>query len=157
MSFKFILVLCIGLFINVSAGASMVSFYFIETGLPDNGNENQHSLLWESAFMDVFFEAGYIVSNTPVLRLENKPQGDILRQVNMHTVRNAGIDFLLIAQFDFNSDMIPSEISFYIYKVNPREKLFERKIDVRAGRRPSREEFEYMKSVARGLVPYIAN
>ena len=29
--------------------------------------------LWESGLMDVFFEAGHIVSNAPALRLDRKP------------------------------------------------------------------------------------
>ena len=156
MTFRFILVLVFGVFIRFSVEVSMVSFYVIETGLPDNGNDNRHSLLWENALMDVFFEAGYIVSNAPVLRLESKPQDDVLCQLHMQNARSAGIDFLLITRLDFNSNTAPSEISFYIYRVITKEKLFERQIQGRPGRQ-SREEFEYMKSIARGLIPYIAN
>jgi len=134
--------------------ASMVSFYVIETGLPDNGQVNNNSILWENAFMDVFFDAGYIVSNAPVLRLEEKPKGEILRHVNILEAKNAGIDFLLIAQLDFNPDLNVEEISFFIYSVSSKEKLMERQIE---GRQPraAREEYDYMKSIARGLITYI--
>ena len=151
---KITLTVFLMVFLAFSAQASMVSFYIIETGLSDNGKENEYSVLWENAFLDVFFDGGFIVSNAPILRLEEKPEGDILRQINMHQVRNAGIDFLIIAQLDFHEELIPSEITFYIYKVTPRELILERKIERRQSR-ASREEYEYLKSIARGLIPYI--
>ena len=142
------------LFLGVNAGASMVSFYVIETGVPVNLRGNHHSVYWENVFMDVFFEAGHIVSNTPILRLESKPSGDILQQVNMQEVRSAGIDFLIIAQLDYNAEPVPSEMSFYIFRVTPTEKIYERKIDGRTAR-PAREELDYMKSIASGLITYV--
>jgi hypothetical protein len=104
--------------------------------------------------MDVFFDAGFIVSNAPVLRLENKPSNEILRFVDMQQARRAGIDYLLIAQLDFTVNGSPSEITFFIYKVNPAEKILERHLQGRQAR-PEREEFEYMKSIARGLIKYL--
>ena len=151
---KIILPVLLGLFINFTVEASMVSFYIVETGLQDNGRENQYSVLWENAFLDVFFDAGFIVSNAPILRLESKPENNILRHINMAEVRNAGIDYVLIAQLDFDENPAPSEIFFYIYKVNPRELVVERQINAKQ-HRASREEFEYLKSIARGLITYI--
>jgi hypothetical protein len=150
----FIFTAIFGLILTINANATMVSFYLIETGLSENAEDNQLSFLWENAFMDVFFDAGFIVSNAPILRMPNKPVGDIMSQVNMTAVRNAGIDYLLIAQLDFTVNGSPCEITFYIYKVNPREKILERQIQGRESR-PSREEFEYMKAIARGLIRYI--
>ena len=142
------------LFLCVNAGAEMVSFYIIETGVQEDGRENQHSVFWESAFLDVFFDAGHIVSNAPILQMENKPSGDILRQVNMHEVKNAGIDFIIIAQLDYNSAVSPAEMSFFVYRINPKEKIFERKVEGRPSR-PARDEYEFMKSIARGLITYV--
>jgi len=144
------------LFLCVNAGAYMVSFYIIETGVSENGSENQHSVYWENAFLDVFFDAGHVVSNAPILQLENKPSGDILRQVNMQEVKNAGIDFLIIAQLDYNADASPSEMSFFVYRINPKEKVFERQVERRPARL-AREEYEFMKSIARGLITYVSD
>jgi len=151
---RFTLAVILGVFAFYSAQASVVSFFIIETGLPGNGSDHQHSVFWENAFLDVFFEAGYIVCNSPILRMETKPSGDILRQVDMQEARNSGIDFLLIAQLDFTTNISPAEISFFIYKVNTREKIVERVIQGR-GTRSAMDEYEYMKTVARGLITYI--
>jgi len=138
----------------VNAGASMVSFYVIETGVPENRRENQYSVFWENAFLDVFFDAGHIVCNAPILSLQGGLSGDILHQVNMLEVRDAGIDFVIIARLDYNSGAVPSEMFFYVFRVNPREKLYERQLEGREAR-PVREELEYMKTIARGLVTYV--
>ena len=141
-------------FLSVAANASMVSFFVIETGLPEDGRENLNSVNWENAFLDVFFDAGHIVSISPMLRLEKKPQGDILREVDMRPLRNGGIEFLIIAQLDYNTEFTPSEMSFLVYRVNTRELITEKKMQGRQISSP-REGFEYMKSIARGLIAYI--
>ena len=149
------LALILGLFLNFSVGASMVSFYVIETGVPESAGNVRHTELWENAFLDIFFDAGHIVSNAPILRLEKKPSGDILRMVDMQDARGSGVDFVLIAQLDYNTDFkSPGEISFFIYRVTPREKILERTILPRSIR-TVRDEYDEIKSVVRGLVPYI--
>jgi len=141
-------------FLSVAANAAMVSIYVIETGVPEDGRENLNSVNWENAFLDVFFDAGHIVSNSPILRLEKKPQGDILREVDMRPLRNGGIEFLIIAQLDYSTEFTPSELSFWVYRVNTRELITEKKVQ---GRQISsqREGYEYMKSIARGLIASI--
>jgi hypothetical protein len=147
--------LIIGLVFSFSSWA-MVSFYVVETGLGESA-EVRHAEIWEDAFMDVFFDAGHIVTNAPILRLESKPQGDILGAVAFDVVslRDGGIEYVLIAMLDYaNNPQFPSEITFYIYRVVPREKLLERKISGRTYRNV-REEIDDIKSIVRGLVPYI--
>ena len=152
---KYFLAVILGLFLTVNVQAAMVSFCVIETGLSEDEHENQYSVLWENAFLDVFFEAGHIVCNAPILRVEEKPANNILRHFNMQDIRNSGIDFLIIALLDFNSESASSEVTFFIYKVTPREKILERLLPERQPRTAAREEFEFMKAVARGFTPYI--
>ena len=66
--------LCVFFLFRVEAAT--VSFLVIETGLTDEAGSRQHSGLWESGLLDVFFESGHIVSNAPILRLLSKPSGD---------------------------------------------------------------------------------
>ena len=143
-------------FLAAAANAAMVSFFVIEAGLPENAGSNQHSAQWENAFMDVFFDAGYIISNAPVLRVEAKPAGDLLTAAcDIHEARAWGIDYILVALLDYNTEMrIPEKISFLIYKVTSNERLFERQIDGKTYR-SSREEYDDIKTIIRGLVPYI--
>jgi len=134
----------------------MVSICVIETGVPGEAIIYPHSELWENAFLDVFFEAGHIVTNDSTLRLDEKPTEDMLDFINLDEVISSGIDYLIIARLDFTSDLMnPSEISFFIYKVSTTEKIIEKTIQSRqqSGLPPRTqvEEFDYMKSIARGL------
>ncbi|MCL2801442.1 MAG: hypothetical protein FWD28_06780 [Treponema sp.] len=151
-----IFLIIFGLFINITAGASLISFYVVEAGLSERENV-QHAQIWEDAFLDVFFEAGYIVTNAPILRLQNKPNGDILGAVAFDAVdvSDGGIDYVLIAILDYTGNLpAPGEISFYIFKVIPRGLIYEKKIEGKTFRN-MREELEDAKSIVRGLVPYI--
>jgi hypothetical protein len=145
--------LIIGIFINITISAAMVSFYVIETGLSEEANVQQ-SILWENAFMDVFFDAGYIISNAPVLRLESKPS-DIMKIVDIQEAGIFGIEYMFIVQLDYkNTILAPDEISFYIYKVSGQELIVEKKMSPAKLRLP-RDDYENMKSIARGFIPYI--
>jgi len=142
----------IGISLTFSVSAAMVSFYVIETGVNEEA-DSKYSQLWESAFMDVFFDAGYIISNAPVLRLEKSPS-NILQVVDIKEAGVGGIDYMLIVLLDYKiGEPSPEEVSFFIYKVSKQEKVIERKI--RQRQVPSRDDYTNMKSIARGFIPYI--
>jgi len=143
-------------FLSFSAEASMVSFCIVETGLAEDVSERRQSVFWENAFMDVFFDAGYIVSNAPILRIEGKSSGEIIRELDMLDFRTAGIDFMIIARLDYNSDLTLSDVSFYVYRINPEKKIHERRLE-KMPPRNERDEYAYMKSIAKGLITYIAD
>ena len=156
MFYRIVFTFIFGFFLVTSGSASMVSFFILESGLPENAAVNQHSQQWENALMDVFFDAGYIVSNAPISRIESKPAGDILSAAcDLEDARNWGIDFILITLLDYNNELfIPDEISFLIFKVTTNERVFERQIKGRAYR-SVREEHDDIRAIIRGLVPYI--
>ena len=107
--------------------------------------------------MDVFFDAGHIVSNAPLMRFETKPQSDILQFAGISVIeaRNWGIDYILIAQLDY-SDVAqpPANITFYIYRVSANEKILERQITGKSYR-SAREEYDDIRVIIRSLVQYI--
>jgi len=138
--------------LTFSVGAATVSFYVIESGANEEA-DSKISQLWETAFMDVFFDAGHIISNAPVMRLEKKPS-DILQIVDFKEAGVCGIDYMLVVLLDYKiGEPAPEEISFYVFKVGKNEKLIERKIRQRQA--SSRDDFNNMKSIARGFIPYI--
>jgi len=152
--FTLVIVLCV--FLTVKVWPSMVSIYVIETGVPEEAVIYPHSELWENAFLDVFFEAGHIVTNDTTLRLYEKPSQEIIDFINLEEALSSGIDYVIIAQLNFSNDkMHPSDISFFIYKVSNAEKITEKTIQGRQQsglpQRTQREELDYMKSIARGL------
>ena len=138
--------------LSFSVGAATVSFHVVEAGINEEADKKA-SELWETAFMDVFFDAGYIISNAPIMRLQKSPS-DILQVVDFKEASVCGIDYMLIVLLNYNIDQpTPEEVSFYIYKVTKREKVLERKI--RQKQVPMRDDYNNMKSIARGFVPYI--
>ena len=149
-----VIAIVLGLSLCFCAHASMVSFCVVETGVPENVDERRQSLFWENAFMDVFFDAGYIISNAPILRLGGRPSGEIIREFDVTELRRAGIDFMIIARLDYNADLTLSDVSFFVYKVTPENKIYERQLDTMPPKN-EKDEYTFMKSIARGLIRYI--
>jgi hypothetical protein len=139
--------------------ASMISFYVIETGLPENAERNRHSALWENAFMDVFFDHGYIITNYPMLRLGAKPDESIIKAsgFDVDEAKDAGIEYILIAQLDYDSSIKgPEEITFYLFTVAQHEIIYERKISGR-NYRQEKDEFNDLKTIIQDFVRFISN
>jgi hypothetical protein len=144
--------LVIGIALTFSVRAATVSFYVIEAGMNEEA-DTKLSQLWETAFMDVFFDAGYIICNAPAMRLEESPS-NILQVVDFKEASISGIDYMLVVLLDYKKESpSPDSASFYVFKVNKQEKVIERK--VRLKQESSRDDFNNMKSIARGFIPYI--
>ena len=56
--------------------ASMVSFLLVETGLKEEVPSTQYTSVWEGGLMAAFFDAGHIVTNGPIARMETRPPMD---------------------------------------------------------------------------------
>ncbi|WP_461256072.1 hypothetical protein [Treponema sp. R80B11-R83G3] len=149
-----VIAVIIGISLNFNVGASTVSFYVIETGVNEDFDvKESQSIEWENAFMDVFFDAGYIISNAPVMRLEKRPS-DVLQVIDINEAVVYGIDYMLIVLLDYKKELQdPNEVSFYIYKVTRKEKVLEKNVIMKRG--SSQDDYNNMKSIAKGFVPYI--
>ncbi|MDR2965791.1 MAG: hypothetical protein LBU88_08455 [Treponema sp.] len=146
-------------FISVSAYANLISFYIVETGLPLEGERNRSSMLWENAFLDVFFDAGFIVTNYPMMRLPEKPRSNIIEAAgfDIREAREAGVDYILIAHLDYSDPAnAPDNISFYVFKVNNHLVVYEKQITGRNFRQ-ERDAIEELRKIVRELVPVISS
>jgi hypothetical protein len=144
-------------FVVFGVEASMISFYVIETGLPQEGERNQHSLHLENALLDTFFDAGHIVSNAPIMRIETKPSGNFIQSSVIdleEEALNAGVDYIVLAYLDYSGSQSPGDISFYIYRVRGRVKVLERQVMGKTYR-TTRDEIDDLKIIVGGLVPYL--
>ena len=144
-------------FLALGVEAAMISFLVVETGLPHEGGRNQHSTQWENMLLDVFFEEGHIVSNSPVVRLDSKPAGEIQAAVesDVEEARNGGADYFIIAQLDYTPDyQTPGEVSFVLFTLTPYKKIYEKRITGKTYR-SAREETDDLKIIVRGLVPHL--
>ena len=145
------------IFLVFGVEAEMVSFLVVETGLPQEGERKQHSEHWEDSLLDVFFEAGHIVSNSPVLRLDSKPSGEIINAVtaDMDEAKEGGADYFIIAQLDYApGSQTPDEISLVLFRIVPYKKIYEKQITGKKYK-SAKEETDDLKKIARGLVPHL--
>ena len=140
--------------------AATVSFLVIETGVSEEKPAYQYSGLWESGLMDVFFEAGHIVSNASMMRLEYRPDAGfpVEAQKDMEDALEGGVDFFIIALLDYNnpeaSALRAQNISLRIFKTNPLLLIYEGQYsDTRS--KTTQEEYDSLRQAVRGIVPRI--
>jgi len=146
----------LGIFLVFRAEAAMVSFMVIETGLPQDAAKPQYSHLWESALLDVFYEAGHIVCNAPIMRIQLLDAGKVpdAAMAELEQAGEGGADFFILAILDYktgDASMPPNAVSLKLFSIDPFNQLYEQNV---AGKnfRTSKELFDNLKKIAGGLV-----
>lgn len=88
--------------------AATVSFLVVETGLAEESARPQSSLLWENGLMDVFFDAGHIVSNAPIMRLMEKTAEKLpdLVRGELDQARNGGADYFIMILLEYSASAV---------------------------------------------------
>jgi len=156
---KLTVFIALGVFFVLNAQAAMVSFLVIETGLGEDEIKRQHTQQWENQLLDVFFEAGHIVCNAPIMRLERKPAEDLPKEAksDFNEAAEGGVDYFVIAQLDYSAGSLnPSEISLRLYTFAPTKKVHEKKYAAKTYKTAD-DETNDLKKIARDLIPYIKN
>jgi hypothetical protein len=141
--------------------AATISFLVIETGLPEEMGASQHSGLWESGFLDVFFEAGHIVSNAPVLRLSHNPTAVFPEEarVDLAEAVEGGAEYFILALLDYPAPISqkipkPRQISLRIFRTKPQTLLYEGQY-VDTGSTTLKDEYDSLKKAVQQLVPHV--
>ncbi|GHV94760.1 hypothetical protein AGMMS50293_10800 [Spirochaetia bacterium] len=152
------LLLLLGALLGSPLAAATVSFMVVETGLPVEAGANQYSGLWESGLLDVFFEAGHIVSNAPVLRLYEKSMEEFPEEAReeLNGAVEGGAEYFILAMLDYDAANLqkPRNISLRLFRTNPYKKLYEQQYADQASR-TLKDEYDNLKKVARGLVSHL--
>jgi len=157
MKKRIIPVFLFGIILALNAEASLISFLVIETGLPENAGILKHSALWENAFMDVFFDSGYVVTNYPMMRLTSKSEGNIqeICGFDVSEAKDAGVDYLLIAKLEYVSAILPPQvISFYVFRVDQHEVIYEKHVNGKTYG-SDRDATDDMKKIIKELVQFV--
>ena len=83
--------------------ASMVSFMVIETGLHPESHGGNYSTVWEDALMGVFFDEGFIVSNSPVMRMNRFPEDVLPQEIqgDFFDAYRGGAEFFILVLLEF--------------------------------------------------------
>jgi hypothetical protein len=140
----------------VSSGAATVSILIIETG---GETSNSAASVWESGMMDVFFDAGCIVSNSPALRILTEDD-EVLRIETRRGLEEAdrgGADYFVVTQLDYakgevNGIQKPERVSLQLYKIHPYGVLYDKNF---ASDSSTSEAFLDAKNAAMLLTRYI--
>jgi len=139
------------------ASASMVSFLVVETGLNEE-TRTQYGSLWEGGLMDVFFDAGHIVTNYPIARMDKKPEEDLSGsiEVDFYEATQGGADYFVLGFLEFQSKdaSVPSAMIIKIYNTNTEKMIFEKSFPAGTGKNLG-EEYQIAKNAGQVIVSNI--
>jgi hypothetical protein len=153
------LVFPLWIFLVSPLSAATISFLVIETGLREEPGNTGYSALWENSLLDVFFEAGHIVSNAPVMRLNRLPAEDFPREAlaDLSEATEGGAEFFILAQLDYRpspTEAAPRNIALRIYRTRPYGLVYEERLED-LDPSAARDESARAKQLVRRLIPYI--
>jgi len=136
------------------ASASTVSFLVVQTGLGEK--TTQYGSLWEGGLMDVFFDAGHIVTNYPIARMEKRPAEDLSGPIELdfNEARAGGADYFILGFLEFKDSSVPNAMIVKIYSTNTEKLVFERSFPAGTGRNMG-EEYQIAKNVGQIVVSNI--
>ena len=126
------------LVLSFPVSASMVSFLVVETGLNEEAAYMPYTGLWEGGLMDVFFDAGFIVTNSPAARMEKKPARDISGLVEDDYIDavNGGAEYFILAFLEYQNrggQMSPVGIALKLYKTDSKRLIYEKNFPAGSG------------------------
>ena len=141
------------------ASASMVSILLVETGLNEAAPATQHASLWEGGLMASLFDAGLIVTNSPVLRMEQKPVRvlDSTVRIDFDDAAMGGADFFVLCLLEFQSQgrgAVPVAITIQTYKTDTQELIFEQIFSANRGNNQN-EEYQIAQNAGKVIVSHI--
>ena len=141
------------------ASASMVSFLLIETGLNEGIPATQYGSLWEGGLMEIFFDAGYIVTNSPITRMEKRPAEDLGGSVktDFDEAVEGGAEYFILGFLNYQTQgrgAIPTEITIKLYQTDPRQLVFEQSFPAGRGK-TLHEEYQHAQSAGRAIISQI--
>jgi hypothetical protein len=148
----------------VPVSAYTVSFMVVETGLPEGQGASGYSSFWESGLLDVFFDAGHIVSNAPILRLGAFPAKQFPDEAaeSLSGANAGGADYFVLALLDYRENGAPDtspsprpkQVFVRLFKTGPfrfvREEKFAGPLKTQTG-----DDFISAKQAAMKILPYL--
>ncbi|GHU68171.1 hypothetical protein FACS189447_10650 [Spirochaetia bacterium] len=139
--------------------ASMISFLVVETGLVEGNNAGEYSTLWEDGLMGAFFEAGYIVSNGTIIRLEKSPSKIFPDEVedDYYDAAAGGADYFVLALLEYknqNGKFVPSGISLRIFNIESTDLVYQQNFAAGTGK-SLKEESAKARDAGRAIIPHL--
>jgi len=139
------------------ASASMVSFMLVETGVNlEEAPGNQHSRLWESGLMSVFFDSDFIVTSSPIAQMKTIPSTELAGDIGeMFTEAvNGGADYFVVGFIEYSTvGASPQQIAVKVYDSSRR--LIHRESFPAGTGRNDNEELELARNAGRFIISRI--
>ena len=138
-----------GLFIGIIAApmlcAANISVLVVESG---ENREAQYPVLWENGLLEIFFDAGHIVTNSPKIQIAEKVIDDIPSEAKREfdDAKDGGMEYFLIALIDYS---VPNVI-LRLFDVRSTKKVLEQKYAVTTFRN-TKDEADKIKAAIRVL------
>ena len=160
MFFKRILIVALlWAFAVLPLSASMVSFLIIEEGVSQSAPAGDISFLWEGGLMGAFFDAGFIVSNSPVLRVNKISNGELPEEAmsEFQFAATGGAEYFVLAVMEhqnLNGRIRPVEVKIKIFSTNSQTLIFEQGFPTGRGSNSS-EEFALAQQAARVVAAHL--
>ena len=146
------------MFLAFPVSASMVSFLLVETGINVSGSSGRYSNVWEGALMEAFFEAGFIVTNSPIAQMEKKPDRDLsgIVEEDFNDAILGGADYYILGFLEYQSQgTVPTGITLKLYNSNSRELIHEERFPAGTGRNLD-EEGRLAQNAGRAIISRLA-
>ena len=141
----------------IPASASMVSFQLVETGLNDSASSGQYSRLWESGLMSAFFDAGYIVTSSPITRMENTPAPGSFIVESLNEAAEGGASYFILGFIEYNTQRgraLPVGIVLKVYDSNSRQLIYQQNFPAGSGR-DNNEEMQLAQNAGRLIISHM--
>jgi hypothetical protein len=156
--------LLLAMTLGVSAQAATVSFMVIETGIREEIPTVDSSRLWEYALLDVFFETGHIVSNTPILRVAEKPEKNLPEEARapLNEALEGGAELFVLAVLYYQNptraeNLQPGNISLRLFKTTPYRFLYSQEYTAHDLSATGKDDINNAMKVARAIAAHLSD
>ena len=132
--------------------AANVSVLIMESGLSGDSSGNVYPFLWENGLLDAFFESGHIVTNSPKIQIDGKPDEDFPAEAerDFDNAKEGGMDYFLIAIIDYATPYV----SLRLFDIRSTKMVLEQKYRITSFRN-TKEENDKIKAAARNMVAHL--
>ena len=110
--------------------------------------------------MSVFFDAGHIVTNNPILRMEQEAPVEIRGTAienDLNDAAQAGAEYIIFGFIEYQvqgNRAAPVKINIKLYETSSRELVYEQNFPVGRGRN-SNEEYQFAQNAGRSIISHV--
>ena len=138
--------------------ALTVSLLVVETGIAGGGTGSQFSSAWEGGIMAAFFDAGHIVTNSPIVQMEKKPVTDLSSPVEADFIEAVmgGADYYILGFLEYQGlgrNAVPVGITLKIFKADS-TLIYENDFPAGTGKTLN-DEYRNAQNIGTNLIPLL--